>query len=206
MAAPAPGTVLRLPLTASGGDDAQVRVLADLDRDLAPHARTDRRWPLSVLGSAVLVDVVVDGRTVLPGAWVEHRALADLERLRAERLRPEDLRMPAVVLGEGSEAVLAWGETIWPLPFDASVRIPATCRPGIHSLAELRRLALTAAGRRSVVGLTLWRAPGFAVPWHDVRLDERARWWFEMAQVPPGMRYAGAADTQGVPVRRFLNL
>lgn len=61
-----------------------------------------------------------------------------------------------------------------------------------------------ALGRRDDVALTLWRDPAFEVPWHDVRLVGRARWWFAMAQVPSGMRYADAARTQGLDVERFL--
>ena len=55
-----------------------------------------------------------------------------------------------------------------------------------------------AAGRRQEVALTLWRDPGFEVPWQDVRLVPHARWWFEMADVPPTATYADAARLQGI--------
>lgn len=203
-AVPERGTCLRLPLTDAPGDAAELRVLADVDRDLAPHAPTDRRWPLSLLPGACLVEVSLGSRLVLPGAWVRSGDVGTLPVTGRRRVRVEDLRMPAVVLGEGSEAVLAWGETVWPLPFDDSVAIPAVCRPDVHSLARLRRLALIALGRQEDVALTLWRDPSFEVPWHDVRLVRRARWWFAMAQVPSGMRYADAARAQGLDVGRFL--
>src|SRR5699024_11198195 len=57
---------------------------------------------------------------------------------------------------------------------------------------------LVALGRRDEVALTLWRQDGFEVPWHDVRLIPRAAWWFEIAQVPPGTRYADAEAAQQV--------
>lgn len=207
--APAPerGAVLRLPLTAAPGDEAQVRILADLRRDVAPHIDPSRADPLRAVAGGVLVEVHAGGRMVLPGTWASREALEVLEPAPGPRprLRAADLRMPAVVLGDGPAAVLAWGETIWPLPFDGSASVPASCRPAVHGRADLRRLVLAALGRIDEVGLTLWSAPGFEVPWHDVRLVPRARWWFAIAQVPAGMRYADAARAQGVDVERLLD-
>lgn len=203
MSAPLPGTLFALRLTDRTGDAATLRVLADAERDLAPHAAADRPWPLEPVRDGVLVDVSVGGRAVLPGAWVTRHGLDRATGMGRERVRPTDLRMPAYVLGEGSGSVLAWGETVWPLPFDDSVAIPAACRPGVHSLSELRRLVLVALDRRADIGLTLWQDPALEVPWQDVRIVPRARWWFEMAQVPTGMRYAEAARAQGVELERL---
>lgn len=201
---PEAGSILALPLSDRPGDAAALRVLADHGRDLAPHARADRLWPLAAMRGGVLVEVLVEDRPVLPGAWAQAEDLTRLAMVGHRPITARDLRMPAVVLGEGPEAVLAWGETIWPLPFDGAVAIPAAARPGVHSAALLRRLALVASGRREEVGLTLWHDDGFEVPWHDVRLLPRARWWFEMAQVPATMRYADAARSQGVEIERLL--
>ncbi len=205
MTAPLPGSLFTLPLTERTGDAATLRVLADAERDLAPHALPERPWPLEPVRDGVLVDVSVGGRPVLPGAWVARHGLDRATGMGRERVRPTDLRMPAHVLGEGSNSVLAWGETLWPLPFDDSVAIPASCRPGVHSLSELRRLVLVVLERRADIGLTLWQDPALEVPWHDVRLVPRARWWFEMAQVPVGMRYAEAARAQGVGLERLAS-
>lgn len=202
--APSAGTVVEVPLSSRPGDTAEVHVLADVDRDLRPHAVPGRPGALDPWTGAALVTASAGGRVLLPGAFVR---ADDLVRARVAGHRAphaEDLRMPAVVLGDADDAVLAWGETRWPLPLDGRLAIPAALRPGVHSLAQLRRLALVAQGRTEELGLTLWRRPGFEVPWHDVRLAPRARWWFELAQVPPGMRYADAARSQHVPIERFL--
>lgn len=119
-------------------------------------------------------------------------------------VRGSDLRLPAALLGTGSEAVLAWGETRWRLQLDSAIAVPDSCRPGLHSAAQLRRLALVALGRREQVALTLWQDPSWDVPWHDVRLVPRAADWFSIAGVPSGLRYADAARAQGVPVERLL--
>lgn len=199
---PAPGTVLDLPLSPAPGDVAQVRVLAAARRDLL--AAPDPAPTLRLFADAVLVEVSFRGRELLPGAWVDD-SLGTLERRpRPSPVDPARIRFPAVVLGEGRGSVLAWGETSWPLPLDGSVQVPESCRPGVHRAAELRRLALTALGRRAEVALTRWREEQFDVPWHDVRLVPHAAWWFDIAQVPHEMRYADAARSQGRPPERFL--
>ncbi|MCS6710613.1 hypothetical protein JSY14_00720 [Brachybacterium sp. EF45031] len=200
---PPVGAVLRLPLTHHADDHAEVRVLVDLRRlpvDLPPA-------PVDLFGlmpGGMLVDVRVRGRVVIPGAWADGASLAALEVTGEHAVRPADLRLPAVVLETPRGRALAWGETLWPLPLAADVLIPDSCRPGVHSAAELRRLAMVAAGRTAELGLTLWQSRDFDVPWHDVRLVPRAAWWFDLAQVPPGMRYADAAASQQVPVTRLL--
>lgn len=204
MSAPLPGQTVLIPLSDRAGDVAEVRALLDRRRDILPRTDAVRADPLAVLGDAVLVDVSVRGRVVLPGAWVEPEVFSRGEPGARHRVSARDLRMPAVVLGDGAFAALAWGETVWPLPFDDSVQVPSEARPSAHPLSRLRRLVLIADDRHDEVGLTLWRAADFVVPWHDVRLLPRARWWFEMAQIPPGTRYADAARQQGMPVDRLL--
>lgn len=196
-AVPAAGDVAALPL---GGpeDTAELRVVADVGRDLMPLQPGASRRALEPVADAVLVDVTVRGRTVLPGAWLRR---SDAQTLTISGYRPlteADVRMPAVVIGHGAGAELAWGQTLWPLHLDEQIAVPETCRPSVHGLARLRRLVLVALGRRDEVALTLWREPGFEIPWHDVRMAPYARWWFELAQVPPGMRYADAARRQGL--------
>lgn len=198
-----PGDELALPLAPREGDDARVRVLLDM-RTLATNA-PDAAEHLAVFGDGVLVEVRVRDRLVLPGVWAERSVLELAPTGRHETVLAEDLRLPAAVVGGTGRTSLAWGETRWPLPLDATVAIPSSCRPGPHSLPELRRLALHAAGRRAEIALTLWQDPGFDVPWRDVRLVPHATWWFEIAQVPPGTRYADAAAHQGVDVERLLN-
>lgn len=193
---PLPGTRVAIGLTPVPGDVAEVRVIAVPRRDLVHRGRLS--GPLEPLADAILVDVHVGGRLVIPGAWVQPEVLERGEPLPPRPVRAEDLRPPAVVVGEGAWAALHWGETIWPLGIDGSLAIPSAARSSPHPLSRLRRLALVAAGRRREVALTLWQAEDFEVPWHDVRLMPRARWWFEMAQVPPGMRYADAEQAQGV--------
>ncbi|MFC0674799.1 hypothetical protein [Brachybacterium hainanense] len=202
LAPPLPGTVLDLSLSDAPGDTAQVRVLAGTRRDLltVPDPTPVLRFFLD----AALVEVTVRGRDVIPGAWVdESLAMLDARPHRAP-VDPLGLRFPAVVLGEGSDSMLAWGETSWPLPLDGSVRVPDSCRPGVHRVPELRRLTLSALGRGDEVALTRWHQEGFEVPWHDVRLVPHAQWWFDIAQVPRTMRYADAARAQGRPLERFL--
>lgn len=194
IAEPAPGTAIALSLSDHRDDVATVRVLAVPTRDLLHDGALPS--PLAPFQDALLVDVTVQGRCVLPGAWAEPRVLQSGQECEAPQVGKEDLRCPAVVHGEGSAAELHWGATRWPLPFDDSVAVPETCRAGVHSAAVLRRLALVAAGRREDVPLTLWRDPSFEVPWHDVRLAPRASWWFELAQVPVGMRYRDAVEEQ----------
>ncbi|MCG7309982.1 hypothetical protein [Brachybacterium sp. ACRRE] len=197
-----PGDVLALALTQHPGDEAHVRMLLD-QRTLADRV-PDAAEHLAVFGDGVLVEVRVGERLALPGVWVE-RSVLDLRPTgEREPVREEDLRLPAAVVGGTGQTSLAWGETRWPLPLDATVAIPSSCRPGPHSLPELRRLALHAAGRRAEIALTLWQDPGFDVPWRDVRLVPHASWWFEIAQIPPGTRYADAAARQGVEATRLL--
>lgn len=188
------GSAIALPLTDRPGDTAVVRVLGVPRRDLLIDGVLPD--PLVPFAEAVLVDVTVDGRTVLPGAWIQPRALDAGEPCSAPPVTAADLRLPAVVHGDGSQAELHWGATRWPLPFDDSVEVPRTCRASAHSSATLRRLALVAAGRRHEIPLTIWRDPAFEIPWHDVRLAPRASWWFELAQVPLGMRYRDALASQ----------
>jgi hypothetical protein len=205
MTVPSPGELFPLPLTDRAGDDAQLKILLVRSRLLWTSGNgTDPARSLAPFEGDLLVEVRSRGRVVLPGAWLEAAAVRTLSAQGREPVAAADLRLPAVVLGTGSEAVLAWGETRWQLPFDDSVAIPGSSRPGAHSLPTLRRLALVAAGRRQDVGLTLWRDEDFEIPWHDVRLAPRAGWWFELAQVPPTMRYADAARAQSVPVERLL--
>lgn len=196
---PAPGTTVALPLDPDGldaEDVALVRLLAVPRRDLTRAGTL--AVPLQPFADALLVEVTVGGRVVLPGAWAEPSVLQQGRPAPRTQVVPDDLRLPAVVAGEGSAAQLHWGETVWPLPFDDTVAIPAVCRAGIHSTARLRRLALVAAGRRRDVALTLWRNPSFEVPWHDVRLVPHARWWFEMADVPPTATYRDALRLHGI--------
>lgn len=194
--APTPGTTVALPLGTPRGDQALIRLLAVPRRDLTRAGGL--AVPLQPFANALLVEVSVGGRVVLPGAWVEPAVLQHGQPAPRSQVVPQDLRFPAVVAGNGASAALHWGETIWPLPFDDTVAIPAACRAGTHSAAQLRRLALVAAGRRQEVALTLWRDPGFEVPWQDVRLVPHARWWFEMADVPATATYADAARLQGI--------
>lgn len=198
------GACYELALTGRPGDRAEIRVLLDVCRDLEPGVARDRPWALLPVRGAVLVEVSAGGRVVLPGAWAEPGDLAALPAIGHRPVTVADLRMPAFVLGFGSGAVLAWGETVWELPFDDSLAIPEACRPAVHSAAALRRLALVALDRRADVGLTLWNDPAFEVPWRDVRLVPRAKWWFDMAQVPASMRYADAARARGIDLERAL--
>lgn len=198
-AGPAPGTTVALPLDPQGDDLedlALVRLLAVPRRDLTRAGALAA--PLLPFADALLVEVSMAGRVVIPGAWAEPSILQQGRPAPRTQVVPDDLRLPAVVAGEGSAAQLHWGETVWPLPFDDTVAIPTVCRASIHSAARLRRLALVAAGRRQDVALTLWRDPGFEVPWHDVRLVPHARWWFEMADVPPTATYRDALRLHGI--------
>ena len=193
---PLPGTRVSIPLTDDPRDVAEVRVIAVPRRDLVQGGVLSA--PLGPFADALLVDARVAGRTALPGAWVQPEVL---ERGTPLPVRPPPaaaLRLPAVIRGKGAGAELHWGETIWPLSLDGHLAVPATSRPSPHPYSRLRRLLLVAAGRREEVGLTLWQHPGFEIPWHDVRLLPRADRWFELAQVPSGMRYADAEQAQGV--------
>lgn len=203
-AAPRTGAVLELALGGDPGDVAELHVVADVERDLRPHELPGRRGALDPWSGAALVTVSIGGRVLLPGAAVRADDLTRLRVLAHRPPQPEDLRLPAVILGPADAAVLAWGETRWPLPLDGRLEIPAALRPGVHALAQLRRLVLVAQGRTEELGLTLWRRADFEVPWHDVRLAPRARWWFQLAQVPDAMGYADAAASQEVPIARFL--
>jgi hypothetical protein len=193
---PLPGTRVRIPLTDRPGDDAVVRVIAAPRRDLARRRRLGE--PLRPFADALLVDVHAGGRMLLPGAWVQHEVLQRGEPLAPVPVAAADLRPPAVIAGTPDQAALHWGETVWPLELGGAVAIPAAGRADPHPLSRLRRLLLVAAGRRAEVALTLWQAPDFEIPWQDVRLLPRAASWFELAQVPPGMRYADAERAQGV--------
>lgn len=193
---PLPGTRVRIPLTDATGDDAVVRVIAAPCRDMARDGILSE--PLRPFSDALLVDVHVGGRLVLPGAWVEHEVLRRGTPIAPTPVAAADLRPPAVIAGTPEHAELHWGETVWPLDLGGAVAIPDSARAEPHALSRLRRLLLVAAGRRDEIALTMWQAPDFEIPWQDVRLLPRAASWFELAQVPPGMRYADAEQLQGV--------
>ncbi|MGP5306359.1 hypothetical protein [Brachybacterium alimentarium] len=193
---PLPGTRAVFPLSDREGDVAVMRVLAAPRRDMARAGRLSR--PLQPFADSLLIDVEVAGRIVLPGAWVRHDALARGTALPPATVGAGDLRPPAVIVGTADAAQLHWGETVWPLDLGGVVAIPDVARAEPHPFSRLRRLTLVAAGRRADIALTLWQAPGFEIPWHDVRLLPRAARWFELAQVPAGMRYADAERAQGV--------
>lgn len=193
---PLPGTRVRIALTDRPGDEATVRVLAAPRRDMAREGRLSPA--LAPFEDALLVDVSIGERLVLPGAWVEPEVLARGTAVAPVPVRAADLRPPAIILGTPARAALCWGETVWPLELGGVVAIPESARPSPHPFSRLRRLTLVAAGRRAEIGLTMWQAAGFEIPWHDVRLLPRAASWFELAQVPAGMRYADAEAAQGV--------
>lgn len=194
--APLPGTRVRITLSDRPGDQAVVRVIAAPRRDLAHGGQLSPA--LVPFADALLVDVSVAGATLLPGAWVEREVLDRGAPIAPTPVTAADLRPPAVIAGSSERAALCWGETVWPLELGGVVAIPDSARAGPHPLSRLRRLVLVAGGRRSEIGLTLWRDPGFEIPWQDVRLLPRAAAWFELAQVPPGIRYADAERAQGV--------
>ncbi|MGY5764491.1 hypothetical protein ACXET9_04730 [Brachybacterium sp. DNPG3] len=203
---PLPGTRVLIPLVADPArpeDRAEVRVVAAPRRDLVRNGGP-LSAPLRPAADALLVDVRVGGRTVIPGAWVQREVMERGEPIAPRSVTEQDLRPPAVIVGDSPEAVLHWGETVWPLPLGPTLAIPASARLSPHPLSRLRRLALVAAGRRAEVGLTLWRDPAFEIPWHDVRMLPHASWWFDSAQVPAGMRYADAEAAQGVGRARRL--
>lgn len=193
---PLPGTQVAIALTARPDDRAVIRVVAAARRDLP--GSTAAGGPLGPFLRSLLVDVWVRNRLVLPGAWVQPEVISRGEPVSPRPVRPADLRPPAVITGEGESAELHWGQTVWPLALGGPLAIPEAARADPHPLARLRRLILIALDRHADVGLTLWRGPDFEVPWHDVRLIPRAAWWFEIAQVPAGMRYADAEAAQGV--------
>lgn len=193
---PLPGTRVRIALTDRPGDEAVVRVIAAPRRDMVRGGRLSPA--LAPFAEALLVDVSVGGRTLLPGAWVEPEVLDRGSAIAPIPVTAADLRPPAVIAGTPERAALCWGETVWPLDLGGVVAIPDSARAAPHPLSRLRRLALIAAGRREEIALTLWRDPGFEIPWQDVRLLPRAAAWFELAQVPSGMRYAEAEQAQGV--------
>ena len=193
---PLPGTRVRIPLTDRPGDHAVVRVIAAPRRDLARAGRLSEA--LRPFADALLVDVHVGEKLLLPGAWVQHEVLRRGEPLAPVPVAAADLRPPAVIAGTPERAELHWGETVWPLDLGGAVAIPEAARADPHPLSRLRRLLLVAAGRRAEIALTLWQAPDFEIPWQDVRLLPRAASWFELAQVPAGMRYADAERAQGV--------
>lgn len=193
---PLPGTRVRINLTDRPGDSAIVRVIAAPRRDMARGGVLSA--PLQPFAEAFLVDVSVGERAVLPGAWVQPEVLDRGTPLAPIPVTAADLRPPAVISGSPEQATLHWGETVWPLDLGGAVAIPEAARANPHPLSRLRRLALVASGRRQEVGLTLWRDPGFEIPWQDVRLLPRAAAWFDLAQVPAGMRYAEAERVQSV--------
>lgn len=195
-AEPLPGTRVTIPLTAREGDVAVVRVIAAPRRDMVRGGRLGE--PLQPFAEALLVDVTVGGRLMLPGAWVEREVLERGTALEPVPVAAADLRPPAVIVGTPERAALHWGETTWPLDLGGAVAIPSAARPRSHPLSRLRRLVLVALGRRPEIALTLWQAADFEIPWHDVRLLPHAGRWFELAQVPPGTRYADAERIHGV--------
>ena len=187
---------MRIALTDRPGDEAVVRVIAVPQRDMTHGGGLSPA--LAPFADALLVDVSVAGTTVLPGAWVEHEVLTRGAPIAPVPVTAADLRPPAVITGTPERAALCWGETVWPLDLGGVVSIPEAARADPHPLSRLRRLVMVAAGRRDEVGLTLWRSEDFEIPWHDVRLLPRAASWFELAQVPAGMRYADAERAQAV--------
>lgn len=193
---PLPGTRVRIMLTDRPGDTAVVRVIAVPRRDMTRGGLLS--VPLQPFAESLLVDVSVGETPLLPGAWVQQEVLERGTPLAPVPVSAADLRPPAVISGAAEQASLHWGETVWPLDLGGVVAVPAASRADPHPLSRLRRLTLIAAGRREEIGLTLWRDPAFEVPWQDVRLLPRAASWFELAQVPPGMRYADAEHAQGV--------
>lgn len=193
---PLPGTRVRIALGDPAGDEAVVRVIAAPRRDLVREGRLAA--PLQPFADALLVDVALGGRMLLPGAWVQPEVLERGTPISPTPVAAADLRPPAVIAGTSDDAQLHWGETVWPLDLGGVVAIPDAARAEPHPLSRLRRLVLVAAGRRQDIRLTMWRDPAFETPWHDVRLLPRAASWFELAQVPPGMRYADAEQAQGV--------
>ena len=193
---PLPGTRVQIALTDRPGDSATVRVIAAPQRDMARGGVLSA--PLQPFEKALLVDVSVGERILIPGAWVQPEVLERGTPLAPTPVTAADLRPPAVICGVPERATLHWGETVWPLDLGGAVAIPEAARADPHPLSRLRRLALVASGRRDEVGLTLWRAPGFEIPWQDVRLLPRAAAWFDLAQVPAGMRYAEAERAQSV--------
>lgn len=193
---PLPGTRVRITLSDRPGDTAVVKVIAVPRRDMSRSGQLS--VSLQPFAESILVDVSVGEKLLLPGAWVQHEVLERGTPLAPVPVKAADLRPPAVISGTAEGAHLHWGETVWPLDLGGVVAIPAASRADPHPLSRLRRLTLIAAGRRAEIGLTLWRDPAFEVPWQDVRLLPRAASWFELAQVPPGMRYADAEREQGV--------
>lgn len=202
MPVPLPGARVRISLTDRAGDDAEVRVIAVPRRDMARGGQLSPA--LAPFADALLVDVAIGGRTVLPGAWAQPEVLDRGAALAPAPVTAADLRPPAVIAGTPEQAVLCWGETVWPLDLGGAVAIPDSARAAPHPLSRLRRLTLVAAGRRAEIALTLWQAPEFEVPWQDVRMLPRAASWFELAQVPRGMRYADAEAIQAVGRARSL--
>lgn len=199
---PLPGTRVTFALSDRPGDLAVVRVLAAPRRDMARAGRHGA--PLQPFLGSLLVDVSAHGRTLLPGAWVQPEVLERGTPIAPATVSAADLRPPAVIVGSAESAELHWGETVWPLDLGGVVAIPAAGRADPHPFSRLRRLTLVAAGRHAEIALTLWQAPDFEIPWHDVRLLPRAASWFELAQVPAGMRYADAERAQGVGRARRL--
>ena len=193
---PLPGTRVRIALSDAPGDSAEVRVIAAPRRDMARAGALSR--PLQPFADALLVDVRVGEQVLLPGAWVQPEVLERGTPLAPTTVTAADLRPPAVIAGPAEDAALHWGETVWPLDLGGVVSIPEAARADPHPLSRLRRLVMVAAGRRDEVGLTLWRSEDFEIPWQDVRLLPRATSWFELAQVPAGMRYADAERAQAV--------
>lgn len=193
---PLPGTRVRIAVTDRPGDEAVVRVIAAPLRDLTHGGRLSEA--LAPFAEALLVDVWVAGTIALPGAWVQREVLDRGTPIAPIPVTAADLRPPAVIAGTTERAALCWGETVWPLELGGVVAIPEAARAAPHPLSRLRRLVLVALGRRAEIALTLWQAPDFEVPWHDVRLLPHAGRWFELAGVPPGTRYADAERIQGV--------
>ena len=193
---PLPGTRVRIALTDRPGDSAEVRVIAAPRRDMSRSGVLSA--PLQPFAEALLVDVSVGERTLIPGAWVQPEVLERGTPLAPTPVTAADLRPPAVIRGCSEQAQLHWGETVWPLDLGGAVAIPEAARADPHPLSRLRRLAMVASGRRQEVGLTLWRDPAFEIPWQDVRLMPRAAAWFDLAQVHSGMRYAEAEQAQSV--------
>ncbi|APX31728.1 hypothetical protein BH708_02215 [Brachybacterium sp. P6-10-X1] len=200
---PLPGTRVTIALTPREGDLAVVRVIAAPQRDMVRAGTLGE--VLRPFADALLVDVAVEGRLVLPGAWVQREVLQRGTAIERVPVAAGDLRPPAVIAGTPERAALHWGETVWPLALGGVVAIPSAARAAPHPLSRLRRLVMVALGRRQEIALTLWQDPDLEIPWHDVRLLPHAARWFELAQVPTGARYADAERIQGVGRARSLS-
>ncbi|WP_262426328.1 hypothetical protein [Brachybacterium sp. Z12] len=123
---PLPGTRVQIALTDRPGDSATVRVIAAPQRDMARGGVLSA--PLQPFEKALLVDVSVGERILIPGAWVQPEVLERGTPLAPTPVTAADLRPPAVICGVPERATLHWGETVWPLDLGEPSRSPR--RPG----------------------------------------------------------------------------